>query len=84
MMTLHGRSQEDTRRLTRMLKNLYQFSISYSYHTIQNFGGIKLWRISSQQVLADNILANSQTEKNTIKSLDGRRYIICRQTTAIT
>ena len=33
-----------------------------NYPMIQNFGGRKLWRNSSLQKLADNILANAQIE----------------------
>ena len=40
----------------------YTCTTGQTYRTIQNFGGIKLWRISSRQALADNILANAQTE----------------------
>ena len=38
-----------------------------AYHMIQNFGGRKLWKSSSHQKLADNILVNAQNLPKCLK-----------------
>ena len=37
-------------------------TFQYTYHTIQNFGGRKLWQNGSLQELVDNALANAQIQ----------------------
>ena len=51
---------------------LSQSQTAVVYHMTQNFGGRKIWRNSSHQKLANNILVNDQKIVKALKNVNNK------------